>query len=147
VRLNRRACQKFERLVGEQQDRDLGPREQRFVDRHRDACEACQETEFSSSLALNMLREASLEPEIDAGFDERVLRRVRVDRVRTGIGYWSPAFVGAAIACVAIFVALHLAAAPVQGVNRDVAGTEARRDTVTRPVPSLELDHVPQFVR
>ncbi len=61
-------------------------------------------------MALNMLREIKLEPEVSPQFDQRVLRRLRVQNSREGFSYWSPALVGAAIAAVTLLGALQLIA-------------------------------------
>lgn len=41
-------------------------------------------------------------------FEERILRRVKVTRARESLRYWTPALVGAGIACVAMFSALQM---------------------------------------
>ncbi|AIE87115.1 hypothetical protein OP10G_3747 [Fimbriimonas ginsengisoli Gsoil 348] len=80
-------------------------------------------------------------------FEDRVIRRLRVQTVRESLNYWSPALVGAGIACVALFVALHLAATPAS-INRDyVPDGEAKRYVTPRTQPKLELDRIPTFVR
>jgi predicted anti-sigma-YlaC factor YlaD len=148
VILGRSACDRFSRLSIEAEDRDLKPSERRFMEAHRDECPACRQLEASSACALNMLRAASLEDEIEISpsFDERLIRRVRVNSVREGIRYWSPAAVGAGIACIALFTALHVAATPTQMKNAEVPGGQARNAT-PRPHPNLELERIPEFRR
>ncbi len=146
--LGRSACRKFSRLSREADDRDLSPREQKFLENHRRACEACSLEEHAGSLALNMLRDLTFSEddlEISAGFDERILRQVQVNVVREGIRYWSPAAIGAGIACVALFAALHVAATPAQIKPVDFNGGQAR--LLQRDYPILELERIPEFRR
>ena len=108
----RSACERFSRLASEAEDRDLKPSEQRFMEAHRDECAPCRQVEMSSACALNMLRGMSYSDEdldISPAFDERIIRKVRLNSVREGLRYWSPAAIGAGIACVALFAALHAA--------------------------------------
>ena len=86
-----------------------------------------------------MLRMATLEPEVAPMFEDRVIRRLKVQQVKESLNYWLPALVGAGIACIVIFVTLHLAAVPVQMKNANLPSGEAKKEVT----PSLELDHVP----
>lgn len=101
-------CKKFKKLAEEQADRQLTDREQIFLSEHRLLCSDCQQHEAFSSMALNMLREATLEPEFNPNFEDRILRKLRVQTSRASIGYWSPAVVGAFVAGLAIVAALQL---------------------------------------
>jgi len=142
-------CRKFSRLLSDGADRDLSPKESRFLDLHRDACGECRRSERSSDCALNMLRAAALEPEIEPMFEDRVIRRLRVQTVKESLNYWSPALVGAGIACVALFVALHLATMPGQ-INRGAnvpADDAAFRYSAPKGVHHLELSNIPEFQR
>ncbi|MGV3616854.1 MAG: zf-HC2 domain-containing protein [Fimbriimonas sp.] len=143
-----RACQRFSRLSSEAEDRDLKPSEHRFLEAHREACPECRETETVAACALNMLRDMSFDDDIEISptFDERIIRRLKVNTVREGIRYWSPAAVGAGIACVALFAALHVAATPTQMKDADVPGGQVRNST-PRNYPNLELDRIPEFRR
>jgi hypothetical protein len=94
-----------------------------------------------------MLRAAALEPEVAPMFEDRVIRRLKVQNVRESLNYWTPALVGAGIACVALFVALHLAAMPSQLNRAEVPGGEASRLTVPRTQTNLELNRIPNFGR
>ncbi len=118
------------------------------MERHSIRCPQCRRFESSSSLSLNVLRSAALEPDIAPSFEDRVLRRLRVQSVKEGISYWSPAAVGASIACVAIFATLQIAAAPVDINNANLPDGEARRMLdPDRPMPSLVLEKKPVLVR
>ncbi|MCC7230008.1 MAG: hypothetical protein IT203_06410 [Fimbriimonadaceae bacterium] len=61
-------------------------------------------------------------------FEERVLRRYRVTSARESVRYWSPAFVGAAIAGLSVLAALQLV------INRP--GTPA----TSRPIGEAKLE-------
>lgn len=140
-------CRKFSRLISERADRELKGSEERFLDRHRQVCAECRRSEAADDCVLNLLRASALEPEIAPMFDDRVIRRLRVQTVRESLNYWSPALVGAAIACGALFVALHLAALPSQMKTADQPRGEASRITLPKSLPNLELSNVPQFER
>lgn len=103
-------CADFGRLTSESLDRSLTPDEERLVEQHRVSCSACSRVEEEGLEAFEMLRLAALEPEPDTGFDTRVLRKVKVQAVRTKFNYWSPALFGAAIAGIAILAALQMIA-------------------------------------
>lgn len=132
-------CKKFGRLSSEQADRELSAAEDRFLAKHRAVCSECADVERTTSCALNMLRMATLEPEIAPMFEDRVIRRLQVQQVKESLNYWMPALVGAGIACVVIFVTLHLASVPVQMRNANLPDGEAK----LKASPKLELDHVP----
>ena len=136
-------CKKFRRLSSEQADRTLSRSEDRFLLKHRSVCSECTRAKVSSTYALNMLRMAALEPEIAPMFEDRVIRKLKVQQVRESLNYWSPALVGAGIACGVIFVTLHLATSPGQTRRAELPAAQSRQDVQTRIVPKLELDHPP----
>lgn len=103
-------CEKFRWLSSESADRQLNPKEIKFLEKHRAVCIECVRAEDQSASALNMLRSITLEAEASPAFEDRVLRRLKVSRARESFRYWSPSFVGAGIACVAIFSALQIVA-------------------------------------
>jgi len=139
-------CRKFSRLISERTDRDLSLREERFLERHRFACFECSRSEEADDCALNLLRASALEPEVVAPiFDDRVMRRLKVQTVRESLSYWSPALVGASIAGIALVVALHVAALPSQIRRSENPGGEAVRFTKPNSLPNLELSDVPNF--
>lgn len=148
MKFGKLGCKRFSRLLSEQDDRDLKPAEERFLARHREVCQECRADEEISGLALNMLRDEAFEDvPVDASFDDRVIRKLRVQTGRESLGYWSPALVGASIACVGLFVALHLAASPTQAHRANLPAGEARLERSAPNVPNLELSHVPVFTR
>lgn len=149
MNLGRIACERFARLSEEAGDRPLRRLEQRFVDRHRDACPQCRAQEVHTGDALNMLRGIAFQDEdvfITPGFDDRIIRQVKVNTVRDGFRYWSPAAFGAVVAMCAIFAAMHVASTPASLREANVPGGQVR-NTAGRPIPNLELDKVPDFRR
>lgn len=107
--------------------------------RHRAVCRSCEAEEADTSFALNMLRGAALEPEVGFSFDERIMRLHRVRAVKQSFRYWSPAVLGAAIACVAVLAALQMLSRPSSLPTLGVPQPEARRMPVRTSVyPDLE---------
>jgi hypothetical protein len=140
------ACKRFQKLWNEQDGRILSRSEQSFLDTHRAACPDCAEFEHSTDDAMQLLRSAALEPEVSVGFDDRVVRKVKVQSVRESIGYWSPALIGAGIACVAVIATLQIAATPVQLKSATLPAGEAKRDADhDRPIPNLILEEKPNL--
>lgn len=137
-------CGKFSRLLSDREDRALTDRELRFLGRHKAVCDACARQETSFHQSLNMLRGATLNPVVTKGFDERVLRRLRVNRVKQSIEYWSPALMGSAVACIALLVTLNLLAGPAVK-SAHLPDGEAMR--MTSGFPKLELHTLPPFNR
>ena len=82
---------------------------------------------------------AALEPEVTPLFEDRVIRRLKVQGVKDSLNYWSPALIGAGIACLLIFVTLHLASNPNPVKRLNISSNEARREVA----PRLELDRAP----
>jgi len=101
-------CSKFKRLASEQLDRNLSPREEAFLHKHRLACPDCHAAQSQSSVALNFLRAATIEVDVHPQFEERVIRKLRVQKTRESLRYWSPAVLGAFIAGLAVVAALQM---------------------------------------
>lgn len=134
-------CGKFGWLSSEAHDRELDPKERAFMERHKAVCPECARQEDQRHMALNMLRMAALEPEIAPSFDERVLRRHKVESVRASIRYWSPAVLGGSIAAMAMLAALQLISEPSQLPVMRAAGYQSRRlSTETPLIPVLSED-------
>ena len=133
-------CKRFQRLVGEARDRTLSPREDAFVQQHRNACAPCRASEYDSGIALNMLRMSALEPEVDIHFDARVLRRLKVQTSRESIRYWSPALLGAAIAGISVLAAMQLISKSVEMPQAGPQIGEAKLMMPRNNFPRFELD-------
>ncbi|HTQ09014.1 MAG TPA: hypothetical protein VMI31_02980, partial [Fimbriimonadaceae bacterium] len=86
----------------------LTPGEEAFLHKHRQVCVECDDAASQSSVALNFLRAAAIEVEVHPQFDERVIRKLKVQRTRESLRYWSPAVAGAFIAGLAIVAALQM---------------------------------------
>lgn len=141
------SCRRFSRLINDAEDRILSDPEERFVAAHRKRCDSCRRLEDASAGAFDFLRMAAFdEPEISPAFEQRVIRKVKVVRVQEGLRYWAPAAMGAGIACVALFAALHVASASNTSKRVDLPEGQVRNSAPHR-YPSLALDRVPTFTR
>lgn len=140
-------CKRFSVLLNESEDRSLSVDEQEFVDTHRATCASCSEM-FESTRGLNMLRMCSMDAAPSAGFDDRVLRRIQLDRRKSSLSYWSPAIVGAAVACLALLAALQMIARPTSLPNFRGPGADARRiESNQGPlIPALRVEPRDQSV-
>ena len=126
MNLSRLNCKRFERLSSDAMDRSLSSAESQFLQFHRAQCVSCRQSELNSTLALNMLREASLAVEATDSFNRRTARKIRLQSARDRFAYWSPTAMGAAVALVLVLAAVQLFSHP-QSIpeNRSPAG-EAR---------------------
>lgn len=86
-----------------------------------------------------MLRMAVLEPEVAPLFEDRIIRRLKVQQVKESLNYWSPALIGACIASIVVFVTLHLVSTPSKLDRAHLPNGEARQERIQK----LELDHIP----
>ena len=141
-------CRKFRHLSGEQQDRELNDKEVLFLERHRAVCPACEESEETSCMALNMLRAATLEVEStyqeDQQFDLRVLRRTKIRVVKESLQYWRPALVGGAIAATVIFAGLQMMTHGNDAKKFRPIGSARleTRSTTNQPLLELSSNHL-----
>jgi len=137
-----RACGRFQRLSLEAHDRELSLREEAFLVTHRHACAACRLAETQGALALSMLRMAAIEPEAAPQFEERVLRRYRIQTVQQSLGFWSPAIIGACVAGVLVLAALQIVSNSARLPALRSPGAEAHR-TVDRAPAFPDLAATP----
>lgn len=128
-------CRKFHRLAWESSDRDLNAREKRFMQRHREACDSCEDEESVGAFRLNMLAGAVIDPAPTPGFEDRVLRLYKVQSKRESFAYWSPAVVGACIAMLAILAAMQMVTRSSELPHFQGGGSEAHR--VDRDFPKF----------
>jgi hypothetical protein len=138
-------CGKYRRLMNEKFDRTLGVGEREFMARHRAVCDDCRREEIQGTCALNMLRlAASEEDDFSNGmvFEERVLRRLRVQTTRESVRYWSPAFVGAVIAGITVLAALQLVSNRPNTPNSTNPPGEARLNRELGRLPVIDLDKI-----
>ena len=90
-----------------------------------------------------MLRGMAMEHEVSRAFDERVIRRLRVQTVKESLNYWSPAVLGAAIACLAVLAAMQMMSKPSSLPPLHMGATEARHMTSGPVYPELQLPRSP----
>lgn len=135
-------CRRYSALYEAADLRKLTDHESRFMDEHVSACSNCATETQEFQLALNMLRVTKLDAAPSGGFDERLLRRLRVQEVKGSVRYWSPMFLSAALAGLVLIAALHMLTdrstlSPIRfGGNQN---PEARRvqDRATYPIPII----------
>jgi len=132
-------CSKFKRLTSEELDRTLTPKEDAFVQKHRSACDDCREVQVQSSLAMNFLRSATMDIDVHPHFDERVIRRLRVQTTRESIRYWSPAVAGAFIAGLAVVAALQMITRSAELPHVRLPGAESHRIAPLKTNPALDI--------
>lgn len=131
-------CGKFKRLANAELDRVLTSREDAFLQKHRQVCSECAQEQSQSSLALNFLRASAFEAvEVSPNFDDRVLRRFKVQTTRESLGYWSPAVAGAFVAGLAVVAALQMITRSAELRHIKVPGAEVRRITPAKSFPEL----------
>ncbi len=140
--MRRLACSKFQRLSLQARDRSLTESESCFVGAHRKSCVACLATERETVCALDLLTSTRYEVVVDDAFNARVLRMVKVTSGKDSWAYWSPAVVGAAIACVALIASLQLISKTSDSHRVDVSVSEAHRVKTTYSGQALELSDV-----
>lgn|GEM_PF-1136737 len=140
-------CTKYKRLSHERFDRDLSLAEREFIAKHRAVCSECRVVEAQGNTALNMLRMAAAEePEFEGAFatdhfEERVIRRLQIQTARESVRYWSPAFVGAAIAGLIVLTALQLVSVGSSGPVPGRPDGAAFRSKMER-LPSFDLNEI-----
>jgi hypothetical protein len=145
-------CERFAHLSEEARDRDLSPAEARFLSNHATACESCQRMDSTLHYSLNLLRNASEEPESDfqtvRKFDQRLLRAYRVQQTSESVRYWAPAIFGA-IAAALVFLAL-IAIVQIEPTTPPATLGESSASRTVVPnatYPDLELPNTPVRVR
>lgn len=141
--MRRGQCRRFSRLLSEERDRSLTQAEADFMIDHRLSCSQCGEALRLNDLALDDLRDATINPTPSENFDDRILVAVREGRTSLGFGYWSPALIGAAIAGIAILSALTILTRSAGSPVRRSPFGEAKLMRGTDQFPALNLDSTP----
>lgn len=124
---NGRVCRRYRQLADEVIDRELTPKEQKFYDAHQIACDDCREYETQGAFALNMLRSMDFEAPDTSKMTERIVRRVRLQSIRGGLKFWTPALGGMAIGALMMMAVLQLVGKPNVMPNNTNTGGDARR--------------------
>lgn len=133
-------CEKYRKLSDSMRESELSSAEQSFMSAHRESCDDCRKWS-RSEFALNLLPALSMEPEISANFDERLLRKFALSKGRSSIAYWSPAIIGGAIACLALFAALQLISQPSQTPMFNRPAAESKLNKSNEPlIPVLRFE-------
>lgn len=122
-----RACKRYRLLADEVIDRDLTPRETKFYDAHQAACDDCREYEVQGAFALNMLRTMDFEAPDSSRLTERIVRRVRLQSIRGGLKFWTPALGGMAIGALMMMAVLQLLGRSDAMPHNSNNGGDARR--------------------
>lgn len=138
-------CGKYRRLMHEKYDRALSLREREFMVQHRAVCGECHHEEVQGASALNMLRLASIEEDVYGSgqvFEERVLRRLKVQTTRESVRYWSPAFVGAAIAGLTVLAALQLVSGRSSMPSSANPAGEVKLERNLGRLPLIDIDKI-----
>lgn len=133
-------CSKFKKLTSESLDRELTLKEDAFVQKHRGACSECRAIQAQSSLAMNFLRSATMEVDVNPHFDERVIRKLRIQTTRESIRYWSPAVAGAFIAGLAVVAALQMITRSAELPHVRLPGAESHRIMPLKVNPALDIN-------
>jgi anti-sigma factor RsiW len=129
-------CGRYRKLHYAARDRSLSDRELEFLERHETACPECAKSMRHATDALDFLRMSALEPETTTNFNDRILRRHKVESVRASVRYWSPAMLGAVAAGLTLLAAMQMIAQSSHLPIFKVPASEAR---LTSPaIPSLD---------
>lgn len=112
--MKRLACCKYRRLSEIADMRLLSASEELFLSSHARTCGTCAGENEQFQLAMNMLRGAELEVTPSRNFNDRLIRRIKVQQVKGSVRYWSPMFVGAALAGLVLIASLHMITASSQ---------------------------------
>lgn len=111
-----RDCRRFERLSAIDDGEGLSLADIEFLESHRAACPECEELMQAQVEALDLMRGMSFSEDTDPldgaelRFEDRIVRNLFLANRRDTWTYWWPAGLGAAIAALAAFAALQLAA-------------------------------------
>jgi hypothetical protein len=145
IRLGR---SKYEALLSEGHDRPLTAREVKFMERYRAHHPECAQYEAMEEEGFALLRGLTLDSDHDAPdhFENRVIRRWRVQSVKETATYWSPAICGAIVAAVALLAMFQLLGRSSTLKPLSVTGSEARRSEPPKPVfPNVRLSGDPNI--
>jgi len=119
-------------------DRDLTPRESKFYEAHQVACDECREYETQGAFALNMLRTMNFDAPDSSRLTERIVRRVRLQSIRGGFKFWTPALGGVAIGALMMMAVLQLVGrSEVMPRNLNNGGDARRIDRADTVFPEL----------
>lgn len=127
--MNRFAQSRYFRLRRAEAHRELTPAELKFVDQFELKHPASADLWEAETGAMEALRGATLNPKVSEGFTLRVLRLHRVTVTRAQVQYWTPAFLGAALAAVALLAMLQIMASSTVPKNSEMPNGAAAQRT------------------
>jgi predicted anti-sigma-YlaC factor YlaD len=136
VKLNFYACARYRKLSYASRDRVLNDREQKFVDEHAAICPECAQSVQQANDAFDMLRLEAFEAAPLANYDDRLLRKHKLQTVRASVSYWSPAMLGAGVAGLVVLAAMQMIAQSSHLPSFKVPASEARLSSPA--IPSVE---------
>lgn len=93
----------------------------------------------AETMAMNLLKSEPMEFEPSPGFDQRLVRMIRVERAKSTWAYWVPAFCGAAVAALAILATMQVIDSSGKENNERIQGASARAE-IERPIIFPNLD-------
>ena len=133
-------CRKFNRLLNEIADRETTPREQAFLESHRETCPVCFEEERAANTSLHLLRDCAFQYGVEDAFDRRVLRRAKLQSVHDGFRYWSPAFTGGLVAATLLLAAVQALTRPITtGTPQNVEASRGVQGSLAmKTIPTLK---------
>ncbi|MCC6403733.1 MAG: hypothetical protein IT207_06950 [Fimbriimonadaceae bacterium] len=120
-------CHKCRRLRQKRAISSLSAFEEAWLQEHWLACPECAADEAADLQVRAVLRASASNIDASHDFDEKLLRRVRLDRGARTLAYWSPAFVGAALAGIAALALIQVLAFRPDPKPAVLEGREARR--------------------
>ncbi|MGE0000896.1 MAG: hypothetical protein AB7F50_06900 [Fimbriimonadaceae bacterium] len=135
-------CRKCHRLRKKRAMSSLSLFEEQWLENHWQECADCATLEAAEVQAMRALRGSSqAEVEIASDFDEKLVRRLRLDRGSRTLAYWSPVFVGAALAGIAALALIQVVSFRPQPRPAVLEGREARRvDLPVIPDPGFTIE-------
>jgi hypothetical protein len=139
LKLKLLGCRKYRKLSYVRRDRELSVGEELFLEKHLTVCNTCELEASYGMIALDLLKQITLEAEPKPNFNDRLLRRLKIENLKTSARYWSPAFIGAAVAGLVVLAALQMIAQPSQLPSLHLRGNEARN--FTTPAFPQTIEH------
>ena len=120
-------CRKCHRLRQKRAISSLSSFEEAWLEKHWQECPDCAAEEAADMEAMCALRASAPQVEVGSDFDAKLVRRIRLDRGARSLAYWSPAFVGAALAGIAALALIQVLSIKPVAKPAVLEGREARR--------------------
>lgn len=135
-------CRKCHRLRKKRAMSSLSQFEEQWMRNHWQECVDCAAAEAAEMQAMCALRASSqAEVEVASDFDEKLVRRLRLDRGSRTLAYWSPVVVGAVLAGIAGLALIQVVSFRPEPRPAVLEGREARRvDLPVIPDPGFTIN-------